>query len=215
MLWTWGLLHVRLASPGVSPPPAGEPDVPATSNIVYSYTRFSSPAQADGDSVRRQTALRDAWLKRNPGLKLDTSLSLIDRGVSGFKGDHRTDKRHALATFLDLVERGRVPAGSTLLIESVDRLTREDPAEAVPFILSLVKQGIRIVTLSPSEVTYERGMDMGRMVVLMLETFRGHGESARKKELCGQAWQEKKRQAREKRVPFGASCPAWIEAVGV
>src|SRR5215831_18980002 len=88
--------------------------------IAYSYARFSSPAQADGDSVRRQTALRDAWLARHPHVKLDKNLTLVDRGVSGFKGSHRTDQRHALAQFLDLVERRRIPAGAWLLIESLD-----------------------------------------------------------------------------------------------
>src|SRR5262249_53686885 len=140
------------------------------SNIAYSYARFSSPAQADGDSVRRQTALRDAWLARHPHVKLDKNLTLVDRGVSGFKGSHRTDQRHALAQFLDLVERRRIPAGAWLLIESLDRATREEPSTAVPFILSLVNAGIRIVTLSPTEVVYEKGMDMGRMVTLLLET---------------------------------------------
>ena len=92
-------------------PTTGVPDVPL-SNVAYSYLRFSSPAQADGDSVRRQTALRDAWLKRNPSILLDNSLTLVDAGVSGYRGSNRTDQRHALAQFLDLVERGRVPVGS-------------------------------------------------------------------------------------------------------
>ena len=54
---------------------------PTANPIAFSYLRFSSPAQAEGDSVRRQTALRDAWLKRNSAVKLDTSLTLIDAGV--------------------------------------------------------------------------------------------------------------------------------------
>src|SRR5262249_29607147 len=53
-------------------------------------------------------------------------------------------------------------------------------------------------------------MDMGRMVTLLLETFRVHGESARKQELCGAAWQEKKRLARVEKKPIGKSHPAWI-----
>src|SRR5262249_19639048 len=80
---------------------------PDAGAFAFSYLRFSSPAQADGDSVRRQTALRDGWLKRHPAVRLDTSLRLEDKGVSGYRGEHRTNKRHALAAFLDLVERGR------------------------------------------------------------------------------------------------------------
>src|SRR5262245_3692561 len=123
--------------------------------IAFSYTRFSSAAQADGDSVRRQTALRDDWLKRNPKVRLDTSLSLVDSGVSGFRGKHRSDKRNALAQFLDLVKRGRIPSGSWLIVESVDRLSREHPEEAVPFMYDLIRAGVRIVTLSPTEMVYQ------------------------------------------------------------
>ena len=36
----------------------------------------------------------------HPAVKLDTSLSLVDSGVSGFRGKHRSDKRNALAQFL-------------------------------------------------------------------------------------------------------------------
>ncbi|HZY87388.1 MAG TPA: hypothetical protein VFE78_21305, partial [Gemmataceae bacterium] len=70
------------------------------SPLAYSYLRFSSPAQAEGDSVRRQTAMRDAWLKRNPAVRLDTSLTMVDAGVSGYRGANRKDKKHALGAFL-------------------------------------------------------------------------------------------------------------------
>src|SRR5262245_58222501 len=103
----------------VKTPPAS---APAT---AYSYLRFSSPAQADGDTVRRQSALRDDWLRRHSHVTLDQSLILADRGVSGFTGEHRTNKKHHLARFLDLVRRGRVAAGSYLIVENLDRLSRE------------------------------------------------------------------------------------------
>jgi hypothetical protein len=37
------------------------------SPLAYSYLRFSSPKQAAGDSIRRQTAAREAWLAAHPG----------------------------------------------------------------------------------------------------------------------------------------------------
>ncbi len=33
--------------------------------VAYSYRRFSSPQQATGDSIRRQTENSVAWCKRN------------------------------------------------------------------------------------------------------------------------------------------------------
>jgi hypothetical protein len=49
--------------------------------LAFSYLRFSSPEQAKGDSVRRQTEATADWCQRN-NAQLDTSLRLEDRGVS-------------------------------------------------------------------------------------------------------------------------------------
>src|SRR5262245_10557651 len=137
--------------------------------LAYSYLRFSSMAQADGDSVRRQTALRDGWLKRHPAVRLDTSLRLEDKGVSGYRGEHRTNKRHALAVFLDLVERGRVPAGSYLIVENLDRLTRENPIISIPAVLSLIAAGIRVVQLAPVEIVYDSDMEQHHLMNMLWE----------------------------------------------
>lgn len=176
---------------------------------AYSYLRFSSPAQAEGDSIRRQEALRSNWLKRHPEVVLDTSLKLIDKGVSGFQGKHR--KVGALSEFLDHVERKGIAPGSYLIVESLDRLTREEFEQAVPLVLSLLTAGIRVVALSPIEAVYEPGMDESRKLMMVLELSRGHRESQRKSDLLGEAWGEKKREARDKGKPHGKQVPAWIE----
>lgn len=184
------------------------------SNVCYSYSRFSSGQQADGDSIRRQNDLRESYLKRHPELKLDTSLKLTDAGVSSFRGRHRKDARTALAWFVARVDQGRVPKGATLLVESIDRLGREHPEDAVPFLLSLISRGIRIVTLAP-ECVYESGMDMGKMFMLLMEAFRGHGESARKSFLSRQSWVQMKKKARDEKKPLGKNLhPAWLTIEG-
>jgi DNA invertase Pin-like site-specific DNA recombinase len=180
---------------------------------AYSYLRFSSPAQAEGDSVRRQTALRDAWLKRHPEVILDTSLKLVDAGVSGFRGEHRKNRRHALASFLDLVHRGRVPAGSYLIVENLDRLSREHPLEVMGLVGELVRAGVRVVQLAP-ETVFTADMDEGALCMLLLGSIRGHGESQRKSNTCGAAWGEKKDEARADRTPHGKAVPAWLELAG-
>jgi hypothetical protein len=50
---------------------------------VYSYTRFSTPEQAQGDSYRRQTEAAAKWAKQR-GLILDDALSFFDEGVSAY-----------------------------------------------------------------------------------------------------------------------------------
>ena len=77
---------------------------------AYSYLRFSSPQQAAGDSVRRQTAAREAWLAAHPGVQLDQSLVMTDTGRSAFKRDDWDT--YALARFVDHIKARRVEPGS-------------------------------------------------------------------------------------------------------
>jgi hypothetical protein len=80
--------------------------------LTYSYIRFSTPEQAKGDSLRRQTELRDRWLSET-GAKLDATLTLRDEGVSGHTGEHRENSDcHGLAWFLDAIRSNRVKRGS-------------------------------------------------------------------------------------------------------
>ena len=93
---------------------------------AYSYLRFSSPQQATGDSIRRQTAARDKWLAGHPDVHLDASLVMTDAGRSGYK---RKDwDTYALAEFVKHVRSGRVEPGPYLLVENLDRLSRENAA---------------------------------------------------------------------------------------
>lgn len=177
---------------------------------AYSYLRFSTPEQAKGGSIRRQTDLLNAWLARNPKVKLDKSLTFKDAGVSGFSGKHRTDPKYGLASFLDCVERGVVPVGSYLIVENLDRLTRENPINAIPAVLALIKAGIRIVQLAPYEMVYDGEMEQHELFLMLSELARGHGESKRKSGMLSNAWESKHREAAEGK-PHGKSVPAWLE----
>jgi DNA invertase Pin-like site-specific DNA recombinase len=178
--------------------------------LAHSYIRFSHPDQAKGDSLRRQTELRDGWLARNR-VKLDTSLTLEDKGVSGYTGEHRDNPdRHALAAFLALVKQGRIPKGSYLIVENLDRLSREDIIPALSLFLDLIQAGIRIVQLVPVEMVYDRSCNPMQLMMAIMELARGHSESAMKSERNGAAWKEKKRRAAENKVPVTARTPAWL-----
>ena len=96
--------------------------------LAHSYLRFSSPQQATGDSIRRQTEAREKWLAAHPGVELDHSLVMTDAGRSAFK---RQDwATYALAEFVKHIKSGRVESGSFLLVENLDRLSREDAGTA-------------------------------------------------------------------------------------
>ena len=112
---------------------------------AYSYIRFSHPSQSEGDSLRRQTKAAEDWAARNEVL-LDTSTTLHDLGTSAFTGAHRSNPdRNALAAFLKLVADGKVPRGSYLVVENLDRLSREDIQPALLLVVGLTQAGIRVV----------------------------------------------------------------------
>lgn len=179
------------------------------SGTAYSYLRFSSPEQERGDSLRRQREMRDGWLKRHPKVTLDTSLTLEDRGVSALRGKHRSD-RHALGQFVQMVHTGRVAKGSFLLVENLDRLSREEVGEAVEFFLSIVNRGIRVVQLMPHEQVFAKPVDLTRLILAVVELARAGSESAAKATRLTEKWAERKRLAAEGKGIVTARCPAWL-----
>jgi DNA invertase Pin-like site-specific DNA recombinase len=194
--------------------------------VAYSYVRFSSPEQAQGDSLRRQAKAAAEWCERNR-VSLDASTTLHDLGKSAYTGAHRKNPdRHALAAFLKLVEAGKVPPGSYLVVENLDRLSREEEVPACHLLTGILMAGVRVVQLKPSELTLtdkSSGFDIMRAV---MELSRGHGESAIKSDRLSSAWAEKKRRARAGETQketrrMGTGCramtrqlPAWVEERG-
>jgi DNA invertase Pin-like site-specific DNA recombinase len=181
-----------------------------SSPTAYSYVRFSSKKQEEGDSIRRQTERTTAWASRQ-GVHLDTLLS-IDRGVSAFRGKNRD--LGSLAEFLRQVESGRVGAGSFLVVEALDRITREDIQPALLLILNLLQKGVRVVQLSPVEMVYTDKSDMTAIVLMIVELSRGHSESKVKSERNGAAWAQRRKKARAKTGLMTRKLPAWVKAEG-
>jgi DNA invertase Pin-like site-specific DNA recombinase len=197
---------------------------PTSQPTAFSYIRFSHPDQAKGDSLRRQTEAAAAWCERN-NVTLDRSITLRDLGKSAFRGAHHKDDRHALGAFIKLAESGRVPPDSYLIIERLDRLTREDVNDALELFLRL-KKLVRIVQLSPVEVIHDRHSNPMQLMMALVELMRGRDESEAKSDRNGKTWAEKRRRAREKKpqpprrkdgrvtMALTGRLPRWVEDAG-
>src|SRR5262245_27420116 len=103
---------------------------------AFSYLRFSSPKQAQVDSIRDQDQNRKAWLAASSELMLDTDLVMTDAGRSAFR--RKDFATYALGQFVANIKAGRVKPGSYLLVENLDRLSRENAGEATELFLSIV-----------------------------------------------------------------------------
>jgi DNA invertase Pin-like site-specific DNA recombinase len=162
---------------------------------AYSYLRFSSPQQSTGDSIRRQTEATAAWCARNK-VSLDNSITLRDEGVSAYRGKHRENPdTHALAAFVNAVKTGRVQAGSFLVVESLDRLSREKIRPALTLMLNLIESGVKVVQLMPVETVYDEDVEPMQLMMAVMELNRGHSESKVKSERLAAVWKKKHKDA--------------------
>lgn len=174
---------------------------------AFSYLRFSTPEQMSGDSFRRQTALATDYAARN-GLDLDTELNFHDLGLSAFRGKNSEVGR--LADFLDAVRKGLVPRGSFLLVESLDRISRQAARKALRVLENICEEDITVVTLSDNRVYTKDALDNDPMALIMslLVFIRASEESQTKSKRLRSAWHQKRRDAAG--TPLTAKCPGWL-----
>lgn len=179
---------------------------------AYSYIRFSSPEQAKGDSYRRQRKAAEDYCREH-GIELASSreYTFLDKGRSAYKGRHLDDEGQ-LRRFLDLVESGAIERGSYLLVESLDRLSRERVSTALPRFIDLLNSGIRVVTLSDNRL-YTEDFNELDLIISIVHMSRAHNESSIKAQRLSSAWDNKKALARTQLKPLGRACPAWLELV--
>ncbi|ENM5903940.1 recombinase family protein [Vibrio mimicus] len=146
---------------------------------VYSYSRFSSAKQKKGGSVERQLDYARK-VAEEYGLTLNKELMMLDEGLSAFHAQHM--KRGALGVFIDKVKSGEIAEGSVLIIESLDRLSREQLLNAQFLFIELVSRGITIITANDSQV-YNRATiseNSGTMFITLGAMIRAHEESLTK-----------------------------------
>lgn len=175
---------------------------------AYSYLRFSSTEQAKGDSVRRQLKLRDAYLARHLELTLDNSLK-ADHGKSAFHGRHLREGA-ALSMFLEQIKAGKVPSGSVLILESLDRLSRQKPLDGASLVNQILSAGISIVTLQPErEYTAESAGDTFLALEIVLTLCRAHEESSMKSHRAKEAWDGRRAEANTRKLTGKA--PFWLK----
>ncbi|ATX80709.1 Site-specific DNA recombinase [Mariprofundus aestuarium] len=173
---------------------------------AYSYIRFSTPDQLKGDSLRRQLEASRAYAEEN-GLLLDESLR--DIGVSAFRGKNSTEG--ALKKFIELVEAGRVEKGSILILESLDRLSRQQIFTALSLFSSIIEAGVEIVTLADNQhYTAESVNDIGQLMYSLISMSRSHEESAIKSKRSAASWENRRRLAVETKRPITGKAPHWL-----
>ena len=176
---------------------------------VYAYVRFSSERQGDGDSITRQITAIESYCRAN-GLQVTEWIE--DLGRSAFKGSHR--KTGNLSRFLARVAAGEIGSGSTLIVESVDRLSREEMMTALESFTTLVNAGLTIITTMDSAVVNRANLnaEWTKLIVTLAKMAVANEESEKKSNRSLSVWEARRAAPGEKRLT--AFLPGWLIDVG-
>jgi DNA invertase Pin-like site-specific DNA recombinase len=167
---------------------------------------MSTDLQLKGDSHRRQLEASRAYAEDH-GLELAERAELEDIGVSAFKGANV--REGALGQFLAAVRSGSIRPNSYLIVESLDRLSREQVLTAQSLFLSIIQAGINLVTLMDGKVYRPGTIDLADLITSLVIMSRAHEESLTKSRRIAAAWRNKRSEASAQK-PMTKWCPAWL-----
>jgi DNA invertase Pin-like site-specific DNA recombinase len=178
---------------------------------AYSYIRMSTNIQLKGDSLRRQleTSKKYAFDNKLELVESIDGVELKDIGVSAFKGANA--EKGALSIFLQLLEDGKIERDSILLIESLDRLSRNKITSSLLQFMDILDKGIEIVTLLDGQ-TYTKeklNREPSSLFISIGVMIRANEESETKSNRLSSAWKNKRNHAATKVLT--KTLPAWIK----
>lgn len=174
---------------------------------AISYARFSSGSQAKGSSIERQLLSFEKWLEGHRTTY--TPLYLKDEGVSAYKGRNAT--KGSLSSFLLCIADGTIKAGDLLVVEAIDRLSRQSMLDSFDLVRDILKSGVSILTLE-SNCTYSKeSLDGAAIYSLIAALQAAHDYSKRLGIRVGAAHESKRAKARAGERPERLVSAPWLK----
>lgn len=173
---------------------------------AYAYVRYSSTIQSSGDSVDRQISPLKAFESETGVSVVET---IIDEGVSSFRGDNANKGK--FKEVMARIERGVIRRGDYLVVESIDRITRQRVLDGVELLQSILTAGVRIYTTTDSRCySYDDpAKDLENLIMISLIAKRANEESEIKSKRRKSAWTKAKLAAAESGKKFNAHNPPY------
>lgn len=176
---------------------------------AYIYARFSSLEQAKGTSLERQLQDCRAFCDSN-GWDRSPLRELVDEGRSAFDGTNRAFGSE-LAAFEQQVRQGALPAETALVVERLDRLSRQSAADVFMLIKSLTEAGVTVATVDGGRLYTCGSFDLAHTMELLVKAHVAFEESEKKSHRIAAAWAIKRARAAQGELSaLTRRCPAWI-----
>jgi DNA invertase Pin-like site-specific DNA recombinase len=182
----------------VIPPRTNRDPVNGKTFRVFSFRRWSSRMQNDGDSDRRQLQAALDYCDRK-GWTLDQEL------VAPAQSGYHQKNGGPLASFFKMVETGTVKPGDVLLFEGFDRFSRQPPDLALPRFLALIHAGIEIHTILDGQIFTLKTVrgNQGQLYGTISAMWGAYLESHNKGGRIRESWKRRRNTA-------SLVCPGWL-----
>ena len=174
---------------------------------VYLYIRYSTEKQGDGSSYDRQIENARAHC---PTLIEDEDHIFFDAGKSAYRGKHLKTGGE-LKRFYDRVKSGQIPKGSTLLVEAMDRLSRQGMWTGFDKLRELTDNGITVYILKENR-PYAGELNLSDSLTALLGQDLAYRESERKGGLVADSYKLRYARARAGEK-VKVLLPSWVKWV--
>ncbi|MGR5138561.1 recombinase family protein [Vibrio jasicida] len=172
--------------------------------IAYSYIRFSSKAQAEGDSLRRQLQRTKEWCRNNDVELSDKNFQ--DLGISAFK----EKTRPSLDDLFSAIQTGSIVEGDFIILENLDRLSRQGIDHTQDMLRQILRSGVKVVDLTNGlELDKHSLNDLVSVIRIALAADLAYQESKKKSERVLAAKATQRKLVREGKV-INKRLPFWI-----
>lgn len=186
---------------------------------AYVYARFSSMEQGKGTSLKRQLESARDFIKQHSDWdypftdpQAQQERDFTDQGKSAYAGVHR-EAGGALYELERKATAGHFRNGAALVVENLDRLTRQGWEEALKILTTLTTNGMSVHTIHGGKKfnAFEKP-DMGQVITVIVEAEADHRASDDKSKRLRKAWDEKIKAIQNgDRKAFSNQLPAWLE----
>ncbi|GGE38970.1 hypothetical protein GCM10011367_11740 [Marinicauda pacifica] len=173
------------------------------------YIRFSTPKQERGASRDRQLELCQQFCERQ-GWPVDEVIE--DLGKSAWTGNHIATGE--LGKFADRVRSGEAGTDTVLVVEKLDRLSRQETRTTLRWMEDLCSAGLTIATVDGGRVYNDAGLraDLMGVIEILMRAKLANDESQQKSERVLDRIRRNMERAQETGQIITAKAPGWLVA---
>jgi DNA invertase Pin-like site-specific DNA recombinase len=176
---------------------------------AISYGRVSSEKQLRGEGLKRQHKATLAWIVKHPELNIRLDDAKTDEARSAWKGDHVAKKDAALGKLLEMVKLDELRPPLMIIVEALDRLSRENPWTAQERLAGLVTRGILVATTRDDKI-YSLDSGIGDLILSVVYMSAAHEESETKSERVRATKQMHAIEAQTTKHVIHKNVPGWL-----